>query len=233
GEPWLQLTEAEVAGLQRQFQVGRAGVGLRQQPVAGKLAQVDEALVVREQGGSKVGEAVEAQAPDHRPLEASHQPVGEEERPGLVVHQPLELLRPGEHLVAVGPTQAQSADLVQHRVETTAGAAVTVDDDQTLVARLGLAHAGAHPFNGPLRVEVGERRGKKGKVGGPVPAVGDVVVLPAERTKDDEGGGGAHPTASSSGKRSTATNVSLKSARPESSTYSTTAGRSKATWRSR
>src|SRR6202163_1552740 len=67
----------------------------------------------------------------------------------------------------------------------------------------------------------------------PTAAVDDLLDLLAERTAHDQCGRGAHPTSSRWGKPSTDTNASLKSVRPDSSTYSMRAGSSNATCRSR
>src|SRR5438445_6753245 len=81
-----------------------------------------------------------------------------------------------------------------------------------------------------VRVQVQQRRHAV-DVDVPAAAVDDVLDLLAERAADDEGS--THETSSRSGKPSTDTKESLKSVRPESSTYSIRDGSSKATWRSR
>src|SRR5260370_7281039 len=99
-----------------------------------------------------------------------------------------------------------------------------------VVARAKRVQLLSQLLDDPVRVEVQQRRDAV-NVDVPTAAVNDVLHLFAERAADDECR--AHETSSRSGKRSTETKESLKSVRPESSTYSMRDGSSKATWRSR
>src|SRR2546423_6675616 len=174
--------------------------------------------------------AIQAQPANHRPLEVSHEPVGKKEGAGARLHQPLELRFAREHLVAVGPSHAGSTEMVEERVESTSGSAISIHDDHAVVARLQRHQLLAQLVHDAVGIEV-QHRGEPVDVNVPATPVDDVLDLAAKRAADDEGS--PHPTGSSLGNCRALTNVSLKSVRPDSSTYSSRAGSSNATWRSR
>src|SRR5712691_12499004 len=173
---------------------------------------------------------VEAEAAHDRALEVADQPVGEDERRRALLADALEKFRAGQHLVAVRAAHARGADLIEDRFQLSVHAAVAVDDDEVVVARPQLAQLLAQLVDDAIRVQVQQRRDAV-DVHVPAAAVDDVLDLFAQGAADDKGR--AHPTSSRSGKRRTSTNASLKSERPESSTYSILDGSSKATCRSR
>src|SRR4029077_10473646 len=103
-------------------------------------------------------------------------------------------------------------------------------DDEILVARAKRVQLLSQLVDDPVRVEV-QQRGNAVDVDVPAPAIDDVLHLFPERAANHKRS--CHDTSSRSGKRSTETKESLKSVRPESSTYSMREGSSNATWRSR
>src|SRR5260370_38703272 len=82
------------------------------------------------------------------------------------------------------------------------------------------------------RIQV-EIRGEPVDIDVPPPPAHDLLDLASERAADDERRGGAHETPCSCGKPSTELKASLKSDRPDRSTYSRRAGSSHATCASR
>src|SRR6266446_4621702 len=230
GKPAFQRAHAHVADLQGQLEVGRDRRRPRRQKVAWRLAQVENRLVVAEQHRPQVGIPVEPEAVDDGALEVAHQPVGEEERPRALVHDSLEQLLAGEHLVTVRALHASGAELVEHRVKPSGSSAVAIHDDQPVVAGPEVAELRAQLGDDAVGIEM-QVRGQAVDVDVPASAVGDLLDLRSKCSARHEGR--PHDTASSTGNASTSTNVSLKSVRPESSTYSSRVGSSNATCRSR
>src|SRR5579859_5542351 len=254
----LELAEAHVADLQRQLEVRRDGRGLVGQPRVGHLAEVQDRLVVAEQHRLQVRVAGEAEPAHDGAVEVAHEPVGEEERAGLLVRDLREELLAGEHLVAVRARDPRGLELLEHRLEAAGGAAVAVDDDQAIAARRQRGELGAELGDDARGIEVEHRR-QAVDLDLPAAALDDVLHLGTKRAAGDDGrgslptlptvwGGGpwlrsslgpeggntcTHDTGSMTGNASTSTNVSLKSVRPDSSTYSRRDGSSKATCRSR
>src|SRR6266851_5706976 len=114
--------------------------------------------------------------------------------------------------------------------------ALVHDSLEQLLAR---EHLVAGPELAELRAQLGDDavgiemqvRGKAVDVDVPASPVGDLLDLGSKCSARHEGR--PHDTASSTGNASTSTNVSLKSVRPDSSTYSSRVGSSNATCRSR
>src|SRR6266851_4533965 len=248
-EPGFQRAHPHVADLQRQLEVGRDRSRPGRQKVAWRLPQVENRLVVAEQHRPQVGMAVEPEAADDRALEVAHEPVSEEERPRALVHDSLEQRLAGEHLVAVRALHASGAELVEHRVKPSGSSTVAIHDDEPVVAGLELAELRAQLGDDAVGIEM-QVCGQAVDVDVPAAPVGDLLHLGSKCSTHDQGGSAVptrpfgptspqvgmcrpHDTASSSGNASTSTKVSLKSVRPESSTYSRRAGSSNATWRSR
>src|SRR4029077_2165470 len=181
------------------------------------LTQIEDGVVVAEQHREELGVPVEAEATHHSALEVADEPVGEEERSRALFAHALEKFRAGEHLVAVRPLHTSGANLVQDRFQLSIHAAVAVDDDETLVVRAKRVQLLSKLVDDPVRVEVQQRRDAV-DVDVPAPAIDDVLHLLPQGTANDKCC--RHDTSSRSGKRSTDTNESLKSVRPDSSTYS-------------
>src|SRR4029077_11820880 len=194
------------------------------------LTQIEDGVVVAEQHREELGVPVEAEATHHSALEVADEPVGEEERSRALFAHALEKFRAGEHLVAVRPLHTSGANLVQDRFQLAVHAAVAVDDDEILIAGAKGAQLLSQLVDDPVRVEVQQRRHAV-DVDVPAPAIDDVLHLFPEGAANYERS--CHDTSSRSGNRRTETKESLKSVRPESSTYSMRDGGSNATCRSR
>src|SRR3981081_1929352 len=137
----------------------------------------------------------------------------------------------GEHLVAVRTHNANCTDLREKSLKAPAHAAVAVHDYQSFVTRPQCIQLLSELIDDAGWIEVEEGRDSV-NVHVPAAAVDDALHFGAERSANHERCR-LHPTSSRWGNCSTATNVSLKSARPESSMYSMRDGRAKATWRPR
>src|SRR6516162_9418760 len=99
-----------------------------------RLRQVHEPAVMAEVLLHELRMAVESQRADHQPLEVPEQKVSQVERAGLGLGELCEHARGGEELVAVSARQPLDAFLLQQRIELSAGAAVTVGDEDLRVA---------------------------------------------------------------------------------------------------
>ena len=175
--------------------------------------------------------AIEPQALDHRPLEVADEPIGQEERAGSAVGNLVESRLARVHLVAVRAAQAGRPNLFQQRVELAVHPALPVDDDELVVARAKCMQPLPELVDDSRRVEM-EQRGHAVDVDFPTTPVDDVLHLAAKGAADDQRSR-VHRTAANWGNPSTPMNESLKSGRPDSSTYSMRDRSSNATWRSR
>src|SRR6202022_2836082 len=119
----------------------------------------------------------------------------------------------------------------EDRVEGTGRAAVTIDDHDLAIAGRQLLQLAIDRFHDFLRIEMMHRRHAV-DVDIPPVLVDDRFHFPPARSADQEGDL-LHRSDSSSGNARTEMNESLKSGRPESSTYSILSGSSTAIWRSR
>src|SRR5439155_10822251 len=179
----------------------------------------------------QVGVAIEAESLHDRAVEVADEPVGQEERAGPLLADLSELLRTRVHLVAVRSAQPVCAHFFQQRLQLSGRSAIAIHDHQLFVSRPKLVQLFAQLVDDPGRIKV-KQRGDAIDVDVPLAPVDDVLHLAAERAADDQRGG-AHVTCSSWGNPSTEMKESLKSERPDSSTYSMRAGSSNATCRSR
>src|SRR5262245_35438871 len=158
-----------------------------------RLGEPDDALVVAEVLVAQLRVAVEAEPADDHAVEGADEEVGQEVRARLVLG--------AVDLVAVRALEPAVAGEV--------GSAIGVGDDDDVVPG-GLGDGGTDL----LRAVV--QRGRDGShLDVPAPASGDRLDLERERPAGDDDARG-HP-----GKASWSTKRSLKSPRPESSTYST------------
>src|SRR3990170_1842958 len=197
-------------------------------------AEVAEHLVLQPR------EPVDPQAADPGAIPVPYEPVGQEVDAD-VLGEPLEQLA-RVPLEAVDTGRASGRIPLEHRIEPAAGAAVAVHDDHPLVAGQQLLELllDRRPDLERGHVELGR---DAVDVGVPPALLHDRGGVLGDGAAGDErnwGSYGRHPLASrsgattdSGGKARFATNSSLKSVAPESSRYSTNAGSSNATSRSR
>src|SRR5262249_11791016 len=162
------------------------------------------ARVVTEVLLAQLGVAVQPELAPDRVLERPGQEVGEEVRARLLLQRLANFL-PREHVVAVIARQPREPEPIQRAVR----AAFPVRERHDVPTGRGLGHRGSDP----LRAVVQQRR-HRDDVQVPPPAPGDPADIQSQRPARDDGAG--HP-----GNASWSMNISLKSARPDSSTYST------------
>src|SRR6266571_2341588 len=201
---------------------------LRVDEMGKPVFEFPQSHIVDLQGQVEVGRDVSSLVGKPR---SADQPVGEEERPRFGVRDLFERSRAGEHLIAVRPGHTLSADLVEQRLELAPRPAIAVDDDELGVVGAQPMQLLAQLVDDARGIQVQHRR-QPIDVHIPAATVDDVLHLAPERPADHQRGR-AHETVSSCGKPSTEMNESLKSVRPDSSTYSMRDGNSKATCRSR
>src|SRR5712692_2244471 len=231
GKALFEFPQSHVFDLQRQSEIGGDLARLLHQPWIRDLAQVQNPLVVAEEHRLQLGVAVQAQAPDHGAVEVPHEPVGQEERRRSPVGDLVETSFAGVHLVAVRSPQSRRADLLEQRLQFAGHPAIAIHHHQLFVARPELVELLAQLVHDARGIQMKES-GHPVDVDVPTTPCDDVLHLAAQRPTDDECGR-RHVTGSSCGNPSTDMNESLKSERPDSSTYSMRDGSSKATWRSR
>src|SRR5438445_3870641 len=231
GKAVFQLSQSNVIDLERQVEVGRDVSSFFGKPWVRHLAQVEQRLVVTEDHRFQFRVAVEAQAFDHGAVEVADQPVGQKKRPGPLRRDLLKALRTRVHLVAVGSAEARGADLVQQRLQLAGRPAVAIHDDELCVVGTQPVQLLAQLIDDARGIQVQERRYAI-DIHVPAATVDDVFHLATERPADHQRCG-AQETVSSCGKPSTEMNESLKSVRPDSSTYSLREGNYNATRRSR
>src|SRR6185312_1012792 len=174
---------------------------------------------------AQLGPAVEAELADDGVLERSREEVGQEVRARLLGERRADLLA-GEQVVAVLTAQALHAGAGEGRVERAVGAAVAVCAREHVVALAQLVDLLAHGRRDPVGAVVQQCRDRVHR-DGPSAAARDRAHV------DREGPAGDDPDAAHPGKASWSMNASLKSARPESSTYSTSSRIERASARSR
>src|SRR3990170_7948775 len=239
-EQALEGRDAEVVDLERLAHplgdLASAGLALRVRVLTDEQdpAEVAEHLVLQPR------EPVDPQAADPGAIPVPYEPVGQEVDAD-VLGEPLEQLA-RVPLEAVDTGRASGRIPLEHRIEPAAGAAVAVHDDHPLVAGQQLLELllDRRPDLERGHVELGR---DAVDVGVPPALLHDRGGVLGDGAAGDERNGssyGRHPLASrsgattdSGGKARFATNSSLKSVAPESSRYSTNAGSSNATSRSR
>src|SRR6202165_1337221 len=216
--------------LERQAKVLTDLVCLRNQPRVGELGEIQEVRVVVEVDGLELRIAIQAEPTHDGPLEIPHEPVGHKEGRGAIAGDPIQV-GAGEHLVAVRSSDPDRAMPLEDWVERAGGPAVAVDHDHVAIPTGELAQFAVDCLHDLLRIEV-MHRGHTVDVGIPAVLIDNRFDFLAERSTDEQGDI-LHRSVSSSGNARTEMKESLKSARPESSTYSILSGSSKAICRSR
>src|SRR2546428_566113 len=201
-ERGLEPAVAGLAHLERQPERGGGALGGCAQLRRRALREPDDPRVVAEVVVAQLRVAVEPEPADDDAVERAHEEVGQEIRAGLLGERLVHGL-PRKEVVAVVALEPREA------VERAAGAAVGVSDSDLLVAAGELLDRGRDPL-GPV-VQLRRQRHDL-----------DVPAAPGRDRAHVQGEGAAgdhrrpHP-----GKASGSMNRSLRSARPESSTYST------------
>src|SRR5262249_1970153 len=174
---------------------------LRAQLLRRRLREPDDARVVPEVLVAQLGMAVEPERAHHDLVERTHEEVRQEVGAGLLLHE-LAHLVPREDAVAVGAVGADEA------VERTARPAVGVGQHDVIISRRR-----GDCRRDPLRAAV--QLGRQGAdVEVPAAPGRDLLHVARERATGDD-------DLRHAGNASWSTNRSLKSLRPESSTYST------------
>lgn len=141
--------EAEAPG-------GRLGLGGQRRIVA--LGQIDEPSVVAEIERLELRVAVEAEALDDQRLELPGQKVGEVEGAGLGQGQAGKAFLPGEGRIAMRAGQARHPLLLEHPVESTAGATIGIGDDHPGMGLARRVDGGGYRLGDLLRSVVQGRR---------------------------------------------------------------------------
>src|SRR3954468_21641853 len=218
----LQPVLPHLANLERQAQHAGRPLGGVLQLWAAVLRQPDHAAVVAEVVAEQLRMAVEPERAPHRALEAAGQEVGQEVGARLLRHRLLHLAAT-EDVVAVLAAETGTATPVELTVEPAEAAAVGIGDGGRALAEP--VERGGHRRRDPLGPVVKLRR-QRMDLDVPAAPPGDGVDVERERAAGDDPCG--HP-----GNASSSMNLSLKSSRPESSTYSTSSRIASAAARSR
>ena len=109
-----------------------------------RLGEVDNTLIVGEQLGLQLGVLIEFQALDHQPVKVAHQEVSQVEGTGFIGRECLKPVLGGIEAVTVRPGQSVNTPPLQHGIQTAAGSAVTVGDEQLIVVGLVLLNQVIH-----------------------------------------------------------------------------------------
>ncbi len=192
------------------------------------LGEPDDAGVVPEVVVAQLRVAVQAELGLDGARERLHQEVGEQVGAGLVGEERLDPAGPGVHVVAVQPLEPPQPEPLADLVERAVGAAVGVPDRHRVVRRAQRLGQPLDLAGDLLRLVVQQRRQR---VHVDRPAV-LASTIRRGRLGDRAAGDDATPVGSA-GKASWSTNLSLKSGRSESSTYSTSSSSVAAPARSR
>src|SRR4051812_46925335 len=191
-----------------------------------RLREPQDARVGAEVVVAQLGPAVEPELAHDRVLERAREEVGEEVRPGLL-RERLRNLVAREDVVAVLAAQALDARAVERGVERAVRPAAPVGAREAVVALTQRVDALADRRRDLVRPVVQQRRHRV-QVDAPAAPARDRAHVDRERAAGDDADPRAHP-----GNASWSMKASLKSARPESSTYSTSSRIDRASARSR
>src|SRR3954471_15291773 len=212
-EAALEPVLPHLAYLERQPDAGRCSLGGGARARRRPLREPQHARVAAEVGVAQLGVAVQAELAHHGVLERAREEVRQEVGARLVGERGARGVA-AEHLVAVIAGEPAHARALEHRVERAVGAAVRIGDGEHVIVagqpcELRLDRGGN--ALGP----VVEQRRERVDVDRPAAPAGDRTHVDRERAAGDDTHA-AHP-----GNASWSMKRSLKSVRPDSSTYVT------------